>query len=169
MKKAIILNEISIERKIRRLSYEIYERNFNSKNIFLFGVKNNGIILSKLLKKELANICNIGVNIVEVEVDKKKSIVDKISFNKILMENNKLPIIVIDDVCNSGKTLMKVISNIVLKFNNPVSTLVLVDRKNHSYPIKANYVGLEISTTLRQFIEVELESDKVAYLFWNFI
>ena len=81
------------------------------------------------------------------------------------MDNNKLPIIVIDDVCNSGKTLMKVISNIVLKFNNPVSTLVLVDRKNHSYPIKANYVGLEISTTLRQFIEVELESDKVAYLF----
>ena len=73
--------------------------------------------------------------------------------------------IVIDDVCSSGKTMMYVVSTLIYNLTNKISTLVLVDRKHHNFPIKADYVGIEVSTTLRQFIEVELEDKKVAYLF----
>ena len=55
--------------------------------------------------------------------------------------------------------------SLVSKFTNKISTLVLVDRKHHNFPIKTNYVGIEVSTTLRQFIEVDLEANKGAYLF----
>ena len=75
-KKAIILDEISIDRKIKRLSYEIFERNLNNKKILFVGIKKNGFILAKLLKKELSKICKIKIDITQVLVDKKNHLLN---------------------------------------------------------------------------------------------
>ena len=72
MKKAVILDEISIDRKIKRLSYEIFERNLNNNKLLLVGVKKNGFVLAKLIKKELSKICKIKINVTQVLVDKHK-------------------------------------------------------------------------------------------------
>lgn len=165
MKKAIILDEISIDRKIKRLSYEIYERNLNNKKLLLVGIKKNGFLLAKLIKKELRKICKLKIDVTQVLVDKQKPFAECVIYNESIKTHKNTSLIVIDDVCSSGKTMMYVISSLISKFSNKISTLVLVDRKHHSFPIKADYVGIEVSTTLRQFIEVELEDKKVAYLF----
>ena len=165
MKKAVILDEISIDRKIKRLSYDIFERNFNNNKLLLVGVKKNGFVLAKLIKKELSKICKIKINVTQVLVDKHKPFNECVIYNNSLENHRNTPIIVIDDVCSSGKTMIYVVSSLISNYSNKISTLVLVDRKHHNYPIKTDYVGIEVSTTLRQFIEVELEANKVAYLF----
>ena len=165
MKKAVILDEISIDRKIKRLSYEIFERNFNNNKLLLVGVKKNGFVLAKLIKKELSKICKIKINVTQVLVDKHKPLNECVIYNNSLENHRNTPMIVIDDVCSSGKTMIYVVSSLISNYSNKISTLVLVDRKHHNYPIKTDYVGVEVSTTLRQFIEVELEANKVAYLF----
>ena len=167
MKKAIILDEISIDRKIKRLSYEIFERNLNNKKILFVGIKKNGFVLAKLIKKELSKICKIKIDITQVLVDKKKPFAECVIYNNSIETHRNTSVIVIDDVCSSGKTMMYVVSSLIYNLTNKISTLVLVDRKHHNFPIKTDYVGIEVSTTLRQFIEVELEANKVAYLFWN--
>ena len=165
MKKAVILDEISIDRKIKRLSYEIFERNLNNNNLLLVGVKKNGFVLAKLIKKELSKICKIKINVTQVLVDKHKPFNECVIYNNSLENHRNTPMIVIDDVCSSGKTMIYVVSSLISNYSNKISTLVLVDRKHHNYPIKSDYVGIEVSTTLRQFIEVDLEANKVAYLF----
>lgn len=165
MKKAVILDEISIDRKIKRLSYEILERNLNNKKLLLVGIKKNGFTLAKLIKKELSKICKIKIDVIQVFVDKQKPFNECVIYNNNIETYRNISMIVIDDVCSSGKTMMYVVSSLISNFTNKISTLVLVDRKHHNFPIKTNYVGIEVSTTLRQFIEVELEANKVAYLF----
>ena len=165
MNKAVILDEISIDRKIKRLSYEIFERNLNNNKLLLVGVKKNGFVLAKLIKKELSKICKIKINVTQVLVDKHKPFNECVIYNNSLENHRNTPMIVIDDVCSSGKTMIYVVSSLISNYSNKISTLVLVDRKHHNFPIKTDYVGIEVSTTLRQFIEVELEANKVAYLF----
>ena len=133
----------------------------------LVGVKKNGFVLAKLTKKELSKICKIKINVTQVLVDKHKPLNECVIYNNSLENHRNTPMIVIDDVCSSGKTMIYVVSSLISNYSNKISTLVLVDRKHHNYPIKTDYVGIEVSTTLRQFIEVELEANKVAYLFWN--
>ena len=165
MKKAVILDEISIDRKIKRLSYEIFERNLNNNKLLLVGVKKNGFVLAKLIKKELSKICKIKIDVTQVLVDKHKPFNECVIYNNSIENHRDTSMIVIDDVCSSGKTMIYVVSSLISNYSNKISTLVLVDRKHHNYPIKTDYVGIEVSTTLRQFIEVELEANKVAYLF----
>ncbi|MDC3130496.1 phosphoribosyltransferase family protein [Bacteroidota bacterium] len=165
MKKAVILDEISIDRKIKRLSYEIFERNLNNKKLLLVGIKKNGFVLAKLIQKELSEICKIKIDVTQVFVDKQKPFNECVIYNNNIETYRNTSMIVIDDVCSTGKTMMYVVSSLISKFTNKISTLVLVDRKHHNFPIKTNYVGIEVSTTLRQFIEVDLEANKVAYLF----
>ncbi|MDC3153675.1 phosphoribosyltransferase family protein [Bacteroidota bacterium] len=165
MKKAVILDEISIDRKIKRLSYEIFERNLNNKKLLLVGIKKNGFVLAKLIQKELSEICKIKIDVTQVFVDKQKPFNECVIYNDNILTYRNTSMIVIDDVCSTGKTMMYVVSSLISKFTNKISTLVLVDRKHHNFPIKTNYVGIEVSTTLRQFIEVDLEANKVAYLF----
>ena len=165
MKKAVILDEISIDRKIKRLSYEILERNLNNKKLLLVGIKKNGFVLANLIKKELSKICKIKIDVTQVLVDKQKPFKECVVYNNTIENHINTSIIVIDDVCSSGKTMIYVVSSLISNYSNKISTLVLVDRKHHNYPIKTDYVGIEVSTTLRQFIEVELEANKVAYLF----
>ena len=165
MKKAVILDEISIDRKIKRLSYEIFERNLNNKKLLLVGIKKNGFVLANLIKKELSKICKIKIDTTQVFVDKQKPFIECVIYNNNIETYRNTSIIVIDDVCSTGKTMMYVVSSLISNFTSTISTLVLVDRKHHNFPIKTDYVGIEVSTTLRQFIEVELEADKVAYLF----
>ena len=113
-------------------------------------------------KNELVQICNIKIQIIKLTFETKNN--KRLVLRENLEKYFNVPIIIIDDVCNSGKTLLHVVSNLAFDFSYNISTLVLVDRKHHNFPIMANYVGIEVSTTLKQFIKVELESQKVAYL-----
>ena len=158
MTKTLILTSEQIQQKIYRIAYEIYENNYDEKEIIIAGIANNGYVLAERISDKLKKISPIKVNLIEVKVNKKNpnnqaveiAIDDKELANKV--------IILVDDVLKSGKTLMfgaKPFLNFPVK---RLTTVVLVDRGHNRYPIKADFVGLSLSTTLQEHITVEMNT-----------
>ncbi len=150
-----ILDRDEILQKILRVSWEIYENNFEENEIFLFGIGEKGYLIAKKISENLINISKIKVQVCQISFNREKPYEDillSISSDKFAYKS----VILVDDVLYSGKTLMyssKVFLNSPIK---KLSVLVLIDRNHNTYPIKANYVGLSLSTNLKEYIRVEL-------------
>ena len=152
-----ILNKKEIDQKILRLSWEIYENNFNEDEIVLVGIGEKGFLIAQSVNAHLSIISNFKTTISKISFNREKPYDEiKLSINDNEYKNKS--VILIDDVLHSGKTLMyasKAFLNTPLK---KMSILVLVNRDHNSYPIKAKYVGLSLSTTLKEYIRVELSN-----------
>ena len=163
--KIKILDFKQLNQKVNRLSWQIYENNINENNIVIVGISERGSILAKELMKVIEKISNINVTLGRIDLD-KKSPYNKTA-NISLSENDYINKVVVlcDDVLNSGKTLMyssKIFLSTPLK---KLSTVVLVNRGHNLYPIKSDYVGLSLSTTLKEYVNVDLTTDnKGVYL-----
>tara|TARA_B100000965_G_C19433737_1_gene687639 strand:+ start:456 stop:956 length:501 start_codon:yes stop_codon:yes gene_type:complete len=159
-----ILDKSQISQKILRLSWEIYENNFNEGDIYLVGIGDKGLLIANIVNENLRNISNLKPNVSKITFNRDQphdAITLSISTDAYKNKN----VILVDDVLYSGRTLMycsKAFLSIPLK---KMSVLVLVDRNHNTYPIKANYVGLSLSTTLKEYIKVDLsDSDQGVYL-----
>ena len=159
-----ILDHVQISQKILRLSWEIYENNFDDENIFLVGIGDKGHLIANIVNDNLRKISNLKPNVSKISFNREKPY-DEISLSISSNEYKYKSVVLIDDVLYSGRTLMycsKAFLNTPVK---KMSVLVLVDRNHNTYPIKANYVGLSLSTTLNEYIRVDLSSnDKGVYL-----
>ena len=150
-----ILDRDEISQKILRLSWEIYENNYEENEIFLFGIGEKGYLIANKISENLIKISKINVQVCQISFNREKPYEDislSISSDKFAYKS----LILVDDVLHSGKTLMyssKVFLNSQIK---KLSVLVLIDRNHNTYPIKANYVGLSLSTNLKEYIRVEL-------------
>lgn len=162
--KTIVLDDRQINQKLDRIAYEIVENNFDAEKIFLVGIKGNGFEIAKELGKRLENIGEQIVNVSELTIDKKKPLEHDISTSIPLESFDQQTIILIDDVINSGRTMQYALIKLLERPTKRVKTVALVDRKHRSFPIRCDYVGLTLSTTLKDRIEVELEGEKKAYL-----
>ena len=160
-----ILNVDQIYQKITRLAWQVYENNFNQNEIVLVGIDKKGLFLANKISDCL------------IKISKIKTIVAELSINKSLDINSSMSlaisddlfkdkvVILVDDVLNSGKTLMYA-SKLFLNTNlKKLSILVLIDRNHNLFPIKADFVGLSLSTSLKEYITVDLADDnKGVYL-----
>ncbi|MCW3071987.1 MAG: phosphoribosyltransferase [Bacteroidetes bacterium] len=156
MTKTLILNSKQIEQKINRIAYEIYENNYDEKEIVIAGIATNGFLLAQRISGVLQGISKIKVQLIEISMDKENPFNSELKLKLSDKELKNKVIILVDDVLNSGKTL---IFGAKLFLNAPVkrlTTAVLVDRGHNRYPIKADVVGLSLSTTLQEHITVEL-------------
>jgi len=164
MKENKILNKEEIQDKIKRISYEIYEENFESKSLIICGIEKNGSEIARKVIKELKSICNIKIEFISISLNKK----NPLNSIKIESSKNKIkdkPIILIDDVSNTGKTLIHVIKELIEFEPKKINTAVLVNRDHSLFPIKINFIGLSLSTSINNHIEVVLnENDIGAYL-----
>ena len=159
-----ILNDNQISQKILRLSWQVYEDNFSEKEITLVGIGDQGLLIAEQVKIHLNTISKLKTSVLMINVDRDKP------FNKVNPElpkneySNKV-IILIDDVLHSGKTLTYAFKNFLDTSIKKMAVLVLIDRNHNSFPVKANYVGLSLSTTLKEYIEVVLKGkNKGVYL-----
>jgi pyrimidine operon attenuation protein / uracil phosphoribosyltransferase len=156
MNKTLILNSKQIEQKINRIAYEIYENNYDEKDIVIAGIATNGYLLAKRISDVLQSISKIKTQLIEINLDKENPFGTNIKLKLTDKELKNKVVILVDDVLNSGKTL---IFGAKLFLNAPVkrlTTAVLVDRGHNRYPIKADVVGLSLSTTLQEHITVEI-------------
>tara|TARA_B100000965_G_C19587708_1_gene756540 strand:- start:528 stop:1019 length:492 start_codon:yes stop_codon:yes gene_type:complete len=158
--KQTILNSSEIKSKINRISISIIEDFYNRKNITIVGFKKNGYIIGKLIKENIESNHPMNVRLHKIEVQKNKYII-----YPELKKSHKQNIFLVDDVLKSGKTIIYGVGEI-LKYNiESLKTIILVNRNHHKFPIKADYVGLNLSTTLKEHIEVKLTKGKeTAYL-----
>jgi pyrimidine operon attenuation protein/uracil phosphoribosyltransferase len=166
MNKTLILNSKQIEQKINRIAYEIYENNYDEKEIIVAGISTNGYLLGKRIASFLSEISKIKVVLIEIKINKEQPASEeiKISLSKKEIENKV--IILVDDVLNSGKTLIFGAKPFLDSSIKKLNTAILVNRGHHRYPIKADFVGLSLSTTLQEHITVELDKKgkEIAYL-----
>jgi len=147
-----------IVNKIKRIAYQIYESNVEEKELILAGIENNGYVLAKKLKIVLKQISPIEPILCKVSIDKKNPINEITTSIPAEGYKNK-SVILIDDVLNSGTTLIygvKHFLNVPLK---QFKTVVLVNRNHKKYPVKADFKGISLSTSLKEHINVVLDNN----------
>lgn len=164
MNKSIILNNEEVQHKVKRIAYEIYESNINEKEVILAGIQKNGFILAEKLKDALVDISPIEVTLCAITMDKRNPRED-VQTSIPAEEYKNKSLVLVDDVLNSGTTLIyaaKLFLEVPLK---RFKTAVLVNRNHKKYPIKADFKGISLSTSLQEHVNVEFNGkNAIAYL-----
>ena len=162
-----ILEHKKILQKINRIAYQIYEDHHQEEEIIMAGIASNGYLFAKLLKEKLEEISTgIQIKLIELKIDKKNPIDSEIELGIQSDELEAKSIILVDDVLNSGKTLIYGMQAFLKAPLKKLSVAVLVNRSHKRFPVNANYVGMSLATTLKEHIEVSFtkENDYSAYL-----
>ena len=161
-KKYILSKEVA-EKKLQRMAYEILENNMDEKEIILAGIRESGSVVAKVIQQMLGKISSIKTELITITLDKKEP--TDVSLSRSIDLNGKV-IILIDDVSNSGKTLLYALKPFIEFQPKKIQTLVLVERTHTSFPVRPDYVGLSIATTFQEHIFVEVKGEVVmgAYL-----
>lgn len=151
-----ILNHLDINRKINRLAHELLENSFEEPVLYIGGICGNGILIAEELKKIIESHSEQEINVFEILINKDEPWKEGV---KLTIDESRLKnayIILVDDVLNSGKTMQYALMKFLEGPTKSIKTLALVDRTHRRYPIKADFVGLSLSTTLKERVEVEL-------------
>jgi len=164
MKRTTILDNKQINYKTRRIAYQIYENNINEKEIIIAGIAKNGFLFAERIKKELEDISPISAILCKVEMD-KKNLLKPISTSLKEADYTDKSLVLVDDVLNSGGTLIYAVKHFLNVPLKKFKTAVLVNRNHKKYPIKADFKGISLSTSLQEHINVIFnDTDAVAYL-----
>ncbi|NNK83273.1 MAG: phosphoribosyltransferase [Flavobacteriaceae bacterium] len=156
-----ILSHDEINRKITRIAYQIYECNVNEKEIIIAGIAENGYVFAKKLKTSLEKISSIKPVLCEVKIDKKNPQETILTSIKETNYANK-SVILVDDVLNSGTTLIYSVKHFLNVPLKQFKTAVLINRNHKKYPVKADFKGISLSTSLNHHVEVVLKGKKMA-------
>jgi pyrimidine operon attenuation protein/uracil phosphoribosyltransferase len=161
--KNYILNKQIATKKLERMAYEIAEQNVGEKRLILAGIKDNGVAMAHYLRKLLQSIFSGVIDVIELNLDKRNPGEIEISSTENF---DDAVIIVVDDVANSGKTMLYALKPFLQYHPKKIQTLALVERTHKVYPVNTDYVGVSLATTLQEHIFVEVENGEVtgAYL-----
>ncbi|WP_424494707.1 phosphoribosyltransferase family protein [Salinimicrobium sp. GXAS 041] len=152
----LILDHTQINYKIKRIAYQIYESNVDENYIILAGIAKNGFELANKLKTALEEISPIEVKLCEVKINKKDPLQEiKTSLAPEVYENES--IVLVDDVLNSGTTLIYGVRHFLNVQLKQFRTAVLVDRSHKKFPVKADFKGISLSTSLNETVKVEFK------------
>jgi pyrimidine operon attenuation protein/uracil phosphoribosyltransferase len=164
MDNSIILNHKEIEHKIQRIAYQIYETFDDNEELILAGISKNGFVLAQKLKSNLERISKIKITLCEVFIDKTNplnQITTSISKENYTNKN----VVLVDDVLNTGTTLIYGVKHFLEVPIKKFKTAVLVDRNHKKYPVKADFKGISLSTSLKEHVQVVFENNNsYAYL-----
>lgn len=156
-----LLSTEACQQKIRRIAYQIWEENFQEKEILLAGVKNRGVQIAELLADELRTLSGLKVAVTWVRLNKDNPVHDEITTGVNPADWQNKVVVIVDDVAHTGKTLLYAIKPFMAYTYKRLQIAVLVDRAHKSYPVHADFVGLSLATTLQDNIEVSLTKDGV--------
>ena len=158
MNKNYILTPEVAEKKLKRMAFEILENNFGETKFILAGIRENGSDIARAIQSLLHEIAGIKAELITIRLDKKNPLT--VTVDRQLDYREQI-VILIDDVSNSGKTLLYALKPFLDNMPKKIQTLVLVERSHNAFPVKPDYVGLSIATTLQEHIYVEIEAGKV--------
>jgi pyrimidine operon attenuation protein/uracil phosphoribosyltransferase len=130
----------------------------------LAGIANNGFVFAEKISSELEKISSLKVLLCEVQVNKQ---------NPEYPITTSLPseqyadkgLILIDDVLNSGTTLIYAVRHFLNVPLKKFKTAVLVDRNHKKYPVKADFKGISLSTSLLEHVQVVFEENNNSYAY----
>lgn len=153
----LILDNSQINHKIKRIAYQIYESNVNEDQVVLAGIAKNGFELARKLQKELQEISDLETILCEVKVNKKNPL-EEIKTSLPPEEYQKKSLVLVDDVLNSGTTLIYGVRHFLDVPLKQFRTAVLVDRSHKKFPVKADFKGISLSTSLSETVKVKFKA-----------
>lgn len=156
--QTIILNKTQIDHKLKRMAYQVYETNINESEVVIAGIESNGFLLAKKLKRLVENISPIKVTLCKVTIDKSEP-TTPIRTSLIKDEYTNKSLLLVDDVLHSGTTLIYGVKHFLDVPLKQFKTAVLVDRNHKKYPVKADFKGISLSTSLSENISVIFEKN----------
>ena len=154
----MILDKETADKKLRRIALEVAERNFEKEELILIGIKENGIFIAKKIAEYLRIFFAGNIIITELSMDKKQP--GEIMLSREMDFNNK-HVLLIDDVANTGRTMLYALKPLLQQLPQQVQTLALVERTHKQFPISIDYVGMSVSTTLQENIIVGVEGGEI--------
>ncbi len=158
-----ILSHNQIKYKTERIAYQILEANIDEPEIVVAGIKGGGLVFAKKIIKVLQKITDSTITLCQVTMDKKNPLASGVSTSLEEADYKDKSIILVDDVLNSGSTLIYGVHHFLKTPLRQLKTAVLVNRNHKKFPVKADYKGISLSTSLNEHVRVELngKSDAV--------
>ena len=151
MKKQV-LDFKKISRICGRLAYQILENNINEDEILLVGIKEKGYEIAKIIEEKLKDISSSKVHLKAITIDKKNpNQISEVDINFDLMPKS---VYLVDDVLNTGKTLMFAVNSLLKYDFDLIKTLVLIDRNHKRFPVKVDFKGISLSTNLDDTVKL---------------
>ena len=162
-----LLDQKQIQQKIKRLAIEILENNYKEKEIILAGINNNGMSFAQLLYKQLLPLTKSSIILTRISINPANPLDKDIEIEPPLTDLNDKSIIIVDDVANTGRTIFYAIKPLLTILPKKIEVAVLIDRTHKSFPIKVDYLGMSLATTLRENIDVQIRDVKEQAVFLN--
>ena len=156
----LILDALQVQQKINRFAHQLLEENHLEPELIIVGISKRGYELASRINEALAQIAPFTVRLLEITLDKDHPLDGEVVFDITVEEVEGRAVVLVDDVLNSGRTLIYAASHILQAEVKKLTTVVLVDRRHRRYPVRADHVGLTLSTTLQEHITVELYPDR---------
>lgn len=144
--------------KLRRMAYEILEENPGEASLVLAGVQGAGLVVAERLKGLMKDISGPDVDLVTVQIDKRNP--GTVTLDRVPSMRDSV-VIIVDDVTNSGRTLLYALKPFFDHNPRKIQTLVLVERSHKTYPIHPDFVGLRLATTLKDHVSVEVSGGEI--------
>ena len=155
-----IKDDIAIKSSIKRIAYQVYENNIEENSIVIVGIGDRGKILSSLIGNSIKSICDLNLIFVSLSI-KKINLLKVIESDISLDDIKNKSIIIVDDVLNTGSTLISAVSYFLKIPVKKIQTAVMVNRNHKKFPIKADFKGISLSTSVNEHISVVLEGDGI--------
>lgn len=158
--KVQILDAAGIMARIKRMAYEIYEANYAAKKLVLIGIDKRGGFLAKLLADYLKEICSLKIRLMDAKLDREAKEGMGITLSGDVSKLAGQPVIVVDDVLYSGHTMIHVVSILLQVGPGSIQTAVLIDRGHRTMPVSADFVGIELASTIQQHVYFDSAKSK---------
>lgn len=162
--RTLVLDSVQVNQKIKRIAYQLAERNFGEKEVVLMGIDGQGFLLAEQLAQQLGTIAPFSTVLRRLTIDKSATVQPPIAIDADLKTLRKKSIVLVDDVLNTGRTLAFSLQPLLTLEVKKIEVAVLVNRSHSQYPIQPTYTGFELTTTLDDHVAVTLGQEASVYL-----
>jgi pyrimidine operon attenuation protein / uracil phosphoribosyltransferase len=162
--KRQILTRETAGKKMTRMAFEIAGQLFgDTEPLVIIGVAGSGMVIAEKMVALLTPLLSNNITLLSCQLNKRQP--SDVEYSEIL-DFNGVNILLVDDVTNSGRTLLYALKPLLSFHPKRIQTLALVERMHKNFPVQIDYAGLSMATTLSDHIEVEVQDGVVmgAYL-----
>ena len=153
-----ILSHLQIQHKRERIAYQIYEANVSEEEIIIAGIDGGGLAFAKKIVAKLKKITEAKIILCKLSMDKTDPLSSGVTTSLPDADFVNKSVVIVDDVLNSGTTLIYGVHHFLKTPLKQLKTAVLVNRNHKKYPVKADYKGISLSTSLQEHVNVHFET-----------
>lgn len=142
------------------MAWQIYEELYAEKEVVIAGIRENGFVLAELLAREIKSLCPLQTQLIGISLDKRMPFEQSAVIEPLSSLEHK-NIIIVDDVLNTGRTLLAALIPVIAQKPKRIKTVVLANRDHKEFPVAADYVGISLATTLEEHITFTVDGEGV--------